>query len=172
MPEQDARANEGHKFGQKLEMTTEEIYSFFYGSIVPALQAAHRDGGEAFLRSLTAGAVDNVAKMISAMVKDMPVRDTRALAELYRTIMSTSPYDKVFTCEVTQQSEQALELKFTECLPAKLLRAMGATDIGCSLECSGGHGVARAFNPRMQFSNPKNMMKGDPYCIERYDLRP
>ena len=171
MAKQNDQQAHAHKFDQTPGMTTEELYTFFYGSIIPALQAANKDMGEAFIRSLTRGAVDNIAQMIAAMVKDMSVRDTKALAELYRSIMSTAPYDKAFTCEVAQQSDTVLELKFTECLPAKVLRSMGATDIGCALECSGGEGVARTFNPKMRFTNPMNMMRGDAYCIERYEMK-
>ena len=52
----------------------------------------------------------------------------------------------------------------------KLLRAMNAADIGYSLECSGMAAATRAFNPRITTSNPKNLMKGDSYCIERFVL--
>jgi hypothetical protein len=67
-------------------------------------------------------------------------------------------------------AERVLELKFTACLPAKLLRAMNAADIGYALECSGSEAAAKAFNPGIKASNPKNMMKGDSYCIERFVL--
>lgn len=159
-----------HKFDQKPEMTTEEMYRFFYGSIIPALREAQKDGGEAFIRSLTRGSVNNIAEMIGTMAKGRPVRDARALAELYRAITKETPYDKSYTYEVTELSDRVLELKFTECLPAKLLRAMGAADIGCALECCSGEGIARAFNPAMRFTNPRNMMKGHDHCIERYEL--
>jgi hypothetical protein len=31
--------------------------------------------------------------------------------------------------------------------------------------------MAKAFNPKMEAKNPKNMMKGDDFCIERIILK-
>jgi len=47
---------------------------------------------------------------------------------------------------------------------------MNAADIGYALECSPAEAAAKAFNPKITTSNPKNMMKGDTFCIERFVL--
>jgi L-2-amino-thiazoline-4-carboxylic acid hydrolase len=159
------------RFLEKTGMTTEEMYAFFYGSFIPVLQAlAQRMGRERFLSALADVASENTGQMIGAMVKDWPARDLRAMSALWQNLLSTPPFSSALAYEVVEQTEKTLELKFTACLPAKLLRAMNAVDIGYALECSGSKAVAKAFNPKIKVSNPKNIMKGDAYCTERYVL--
>jgi hypothetical protein len=159
------------KSQEKTGMTAEETYAVFYGTFIPVLQALQKEmGPERFLGLLTKAASENAAQMIAATARDMPTRDIKALSALMQNLLGTPPFDKALSYEIVEQSDKVLELKFTECLPAKLLRAMNAADIGYALECSGSPAVARAFNPRMATSNPRNMMKGDSYCIERFVL--
>jgi hypothetical protein len=47
---------------------------------------------------------------------------------------------------------------------------MNAADFGYAFECSPAHTLAKVFNPKMTLLNPKNLMKGDSVCIERYVL--
>lgn len=108
--------------------------------------------------------------MIAAAVKDLPKRDIEALTKLFKDLLSTPPWDTALTGQITRQTDKVLEMTYTYCLPAKLLRAMGAADIGYALECSGGDAAARAFNPKMRGENPRNLMKGDDVCIERFVL--
>jgi len=160
-----------NKFLENTGMTTEETYAFCYGTFIPVLQSLAREmGPERFLAALTKAAGDNTGQMIAAMVKDLPTRDMKALSALWQRVLATPPFDKALTYEIVEQSDKVLELKFTECLPARLLRAMNAADIGYALECSGSEAAVKAFNPGITASNPSNMMKGDAFCIERFVL--
>jgi hypothetical protein len=159
------------RFFENAGMTTEETYAFFYGTFIPVLQSLAKEmGPERFLAALTKAASDNTSQMIAAAAKDSPTRDIKGWSALFQNILGTPPFNKALTYEVVEQSDKVLELKFTECLPAKLLRAMNAADIGYALECSGSEAAAKAFNPEITASNPRNMMKGDAFCIERYVL--
>jgi hypothetical protein len=159
------------KFHEKTGMTTEEMYAFFYGSFIPVLQELAKGmERERFLAALTDAASENTRQMIESLVKDWPSKDIKAMASLWQTLLSAPPFNSALAYEIVEQSEKALELKFTACLPAKLLHAMGATDIGYALECSGSKAVAGGFNPKITVTNPKNIMKGDSYCTERYVL--
>jgi hypothetical protein len=51
-----------------------------------------------------------------------------------------------------------------------VFREMNAADIGFAFECSPARALAKAFNPKMKWINPKNLMKGDSVCIERFVL--
>jgi hypothetical protein len=62
------------------------------------------------------------------------------------------------------------ETKYTLCLMAKILRDMNAADLGYALECSSSDAMVKAFNPKMNSTFLKNMMKGDSVCIERIVL--
>jgi len=159
------------KFQESPGMTTEETYAFFYYTFIPVLQSLSKEmGPERFLAALTKAVGENTGQMIAAAAKDSPTRDMKSWAALFQSILGTPPFNKALDGEVVERSDRVLELKFTACLPAKLLRAMNAADIGYALECSGSEAAARAFNPRIRASNPKNMMKGDAFCIERFVL--
>ncbi len=161
----------GSKFLENPGMTTEETYAFFYATFIPVLHSLSKEmGPERFLAALTKAVGDNTRHMIAAAAKDSPTRDIKGWSALFQKILGSPPFNKALAGEVVEQSDKVLELKFTACLPAKLLLAMNAADIGYALECSGSEAAAHAFNPKIKASNPKNMMKGDSYCIERFEL--
>ena len=152
-------------------MSAEEIYSFFYGMFIPVLQSLGRDmGQERFIRTMTKAAEENTAQMIASMAKDLPQRDMKSFSSFLRNVLDSPLYKQAFPAEIVQNTDKVLELRYGACLPAKLLRAMNAADIGYALECSGMAAATRAFNPRITTSNPKNLMKGDSYCVERFVL--
>jgi L-2-amino-thiazoline-4-carboxylic acid hydrolase len=162
----------GGKFSQDTGMTAEETYAFFYGSFIPTLQSLAKSlGPERFIRELTKAASDNTGQTIAAMAKDLPARDLKAFSKLLKSILDAPPYNKALTYEVAEDNARVLEIKYTECLPAKLFRAMNAAEIGYALECAGSAAAAKAFNPKIEASNPKNLMKGDAYCVERFELQ-
>lgn len=160
-----------NKASENIGMTTEETYSFFYGSFIPVLQALSNEmGSEKFNAVFTKVSAENIAGMVTSMTKDLPRKDIKAFSKFLGDLISTPPYDKAFTCEIVEQSDNVLEMKYTECLPARILRSMNAVEIGLALECSGAEAAAKAFNPQISYSNPKNLMKGDSICIERFTL--
>lgn len=152
-------------------MSTEETYYFFYGMFIPLMQSLEKEiGSEKFIDLITKTSTENLATMVGDMTKDMKVKDLNVFAGFLKDILATVPYNATFTCEITEQSDKVLELKYTQCLPAKLLCAMNAANIGLAIECSGAQAAAKAINPNIKYSNPKNIMKGDSYCIERFTL--
>jgi hypothetical protein len=152
-------------------MSTEENYSFFYGMFIPLLQSLQKEmGNEKFIELITKTSTEGIGNMITSMTKDIQEKDLKAFSSFFKDLLATPPYNSVLTFEIVEQTERVLEFKFTECLPAKLLRSMNAVDIGLALECSGGEAACKAFNPKINYSNPKNLMKGDIICIERYTL--
>jgi hypothetical protein len=154
-----------------VSMSTEENYTFFYGMFIPLLQSLQKEmENEKFIELITKTSTEGLETMVNSIIKDMPEKDLKAFAAFFKDILATAPYNSAFTCEIVEQTDKVLELKYTQCLPAKLLRAMNAADIGFAIECSGAKSASRAFNPKISFSNPKNMMKGDSYCIERFTI--
>jgi len=160
-----------HKFSEKLGLNAEQTYSFFFGQFIPVLQKLSDEmGKEKFNEIFTRVSTENIRQCIASITKELPEKNIKAFFSLMLELFGTPPYNSTFTCEVVEQTESVLELKYTECLPAKLLRAINALDIGLALECSGASAAAKAFNPKISYANPKNLMKGDRYCIERFTL--
>ena len=152
-------------------MSTEENYSFFYGMFIPLLQSLQKEmGNEKFIELIIKTSTEGIGNMINSMTKDLKEKDLKAFTSFFKDLLAAPPYNSVLTFETVEQTDKVLEFKFTKCLPAKLLRSMNATDIGLALECSGGEAACKAFNSKIKYSNPKNLMKGDSVCIERYTL--
>jgi hypothetical protein len=78
--------------------------------------------------------------------------------------------NKAFQYEIAENTDKVFEFKVTECLPARVCREMNAADIVYALECAPSDAMAKSFNPKMRVENPKNLMKGDSFCIERFVL--
>jgi hypothetical protein len=154
-----------------LAMTTEDTYALFYGTFIPLLQAMLSEmGREKGLTLLEKTASESAAQLVASAAKDLPRRDLKAFGAFLGEALASPPYDKALAYRVVGQTDNVLELRYSKCLPAKLLRAMNAADIGLAIECSGAAALARAFNPKIQAANPKNLMKGDSVCIERFTL--
>ena len=159
------------KFLDGSGMTVEDVYEFGYGTFIPLLQTLAKDvGREKFVQMVEKASAENGALLIASTTKDLPIRDMKAFADLMQKLMSTPPFDKAFTYEFVENTDKVLEMKVTECLPARIWREMNAADIGYALECSGTDAIAKAFNPKMKGMGVKNILKGDSFCIERFVL--
>ena len=160
-----------NKFSENPGMTTEETYRFFYGTSIPVLQILARDfGRDKLVEELAKASAENVTQMIIAMAKELPQKDMKALARLLDGMMTGPLSKRAFAYEVVENSDKVYQAKFTQCLPAKLWREMNAADLGYALECSSVDAMAKAFNPKMKGTLPKNLMKGDSECLVRFEM--
>lgn len=152
-------------------MSVEDVYKFSFGYCVPTYQVLAKEiGEEKFLSMLTKANAEVFSQMFASMAKDYPDRSMKSLASIFQNMLSTPPLNKAFQYETIENTDKVFEIKVTECLPARVCREMNAADIGYALECAPTDAVARFFNPKMRAENPKNLMKGDAFCIERFVL--
>ena len=159
------------KLSENPGLTTEEIYRLFYGMTIPVLQILARDfGRDKLIEELTKASAENAVKMTDAMAKDLPKRDMKAFARFVDSMMDSAPFNKAFTYEVVESSDKVYEEKVTQCLPAILWREANAADLGYALECSSVDAQAKAFNPKMKGELLKTLMKGDSFCLARFEL--
>jgi len=162
-------AGKKHKFLGDSGLTVEEVFKFAYQDIIPIMQNVANDmGREKFIAILEKATDAYHARLITEMTKDLPKKDMAALADFTINMVNTFPYNKALTYEITEKTDKVFEVKYTECLMAKTLREMNASDIGYALICYSTFGFARAFNPKIKATKPKNLMKGDAVCIERF----
>ena len=94
----------------------------------------------------------------------------KAFAGVMDRMMAMPPGNKAFVYEVTENSDKVFQMKFTQCLPAKLWREANAADIGYAKECSSVDPMVKAFNPKMKGAVLKSLMKGDSFCLIRFEL--
>jgi len=168
---QQEGTSQKHKFLEDSGMSVEDVYKFAYGTSIPIYQIMAKNiGREEFLEVLKKASSENIAQFVTSMAKDSPKRDMAAFADLIMNVLNSFPYNKALTFEIIEKTEKVFETKYTECLMAKLYREMKAEDIGYAIECYPGDTLVKAFNPKMSATNPKNLMKGDDVCIERFTL--
>jgi hypothetical protein len=152
-------------------MNVEDVLKFAYGNNVPIYKyIGSKIGKEKLIELLKEASAENGAAFIKSFTQGKP-GDIKAFADFVKKYLSTPPYDKAVSCEITEQSDKIFEAKYTDCLIAKLYKEMNAADIGYAIECSGSDKMAKAFNPKMEAKSIKNMMKGDDVCIERFILK-
>lgn len=152
-------------------MSVEDVYKFGLGYCLPTYQVLAREiGKEKFLAMLTKANAEVFSQMFTSRAKDYPDRSMKSLASIFQTMFSTPPYNKAYQYETVENTDKIFELRFTECLPAKVFREMNAAEIGYALECAPTDAIAKSFNSKMRWTNPKNLMKGDDVCIERFTL--
>jgi hypothetical protein len=158
-----------HKFSEDSGMTVEQVFRFSFENSIPILQnLAQVIGKEKFLGMLKTAANESTAQFIRSATKDLPKRDFAAFVDWNLKIMNSPPFDKAVTFEIVEKTDKVFEVKITECLLAKILREMNAADIGYVIGCDPDGVSIREFNPKIKGTNPKNLMKGDDVCIERY----
>ena len=160
------------KYLEDAEMTAEGVYQFAYGYFLPFLENMGNSlGREKILDLIEKAGAEIYTQLTPVLAKDLPGRDPKSLAKLIGDFMTgTSIYRQAFTFEITELTDKVYEATYSQCLPAKVFREMNAADFGYAFECSPAHALAKAFNPKMKLINPKNLMKGDSVCIERYVL--
>ena len=72
--------------------------------------------------------------------------------------------------EVIHKERNLLEVKVTKCVHAEVFKQYNATDLGYKLICRGDEAVVKGFNPRIKFTRPEVLMRGDSCCHFRFEL--
>jgi hypothetical protein len=144
---------------------------FALGYTLPIMKKMQAGMGKMpFLDLLEKSADTGMAEKMAAMAKGIPDKTMKKFGELMTKLHSSSPVSDSIKFEITEQTEKVFEMKVTECLVAKLYKEMNSTTLGYSIECHPSDAVVKAFNPNAKCLKLKNMMIGDPYCVERFEL--
>jgi hypothetical protein len=159
------------KYQLNAGMTTEDVFKFTYGYSLPVFQYMEKKiGKEKLIDLLKEASAENSEALMKSFTKGVP-GNMKALSDMMKTFMTSPPYDNAFAYVITEESDNVLEMKYTECPAAKFYREKNAADIGYAIECSSTDKMVKAFNAKMEAKGIKNMMKGDDVCIERFTLK-
>ena len=160
-----------HKFQKDSGMSHQEVMEFAFMGSMPFIQnLAEVMGKEKFMASLQKAADMYHRQWAEELFKGIAERNLANLKDATIKLIGSSPYENYLSYKITQDTDKVLELTYSECLMAKILRKMKADDFGYIMQCTGGAPFASVYNPKLKFSNPKNLMKGDEVCIEHYSM--
>lgn len=165
----ESQATAQHKFQQDSGMTNQEVLEFALMGSIPLLQnMAGVIGREKFLTSLQKASDKFYRQWAEELFKGIEERNLANLKAVTTELLSKPPYVNYVSFRITEDTGSVFEATYSECLFAEVLREMQAEDIGYVTQCSGGHQIAAVYNTKLKYSQPKNFMKGDEVCIERY----
>jgi len=183
-PKLSALLQEGTVPGQSLQekaaqdsgMSYEEVFRFAYqGGFIPiAKKMMESMGRDVFLDLLASAASEAASEGVSESMRALaaadpdqsPRNDLSTFADGMRN--PDSSYRNALTYEIVEDSDDAFEVKITECLWAKTYRESDASEIGYAAQCHGDHAAAEAFNPRLKLIRSKTLMQGDDCCNHRW----
>jgi hypothetical protein len=74
-----------------------------------------------------------------------------------------------FDLEVEESTEKKLDLKVTSCPWLASFRMRGAGEDICTWVTLIDEGIGQAVDPKIKLTIPKCMMRGDDYCIYRWE---
>jgi hypothetical protein len=159
---------EKHPFLQDAGMTVREVFQFKYQiSTIDYMKKLQKYiGKEKFIEMLKKASVESDVEGTKDFVKKLRKNDF----DMYK-IMTKSlhpPYNLARVSEIVEDTDKVYEMKITECLWAQTFREADAAEIGYAMVCYSGEAQTDAFNSKLKFYNPKNLMKGDDVCIYRY----
>jgi hypothetical protein len=156
-----------HSFKQKTGMTVEDTYRFAYqhGMIGQLKWLAKEIGKEKFIEMLKQYSVDEAKLVMTKVVQNMRKRDFSMIKIMMKNY--NVPYNYSRVSEIVEDTDNVYGVNHSECIYAKMFREDNAADIGYAIKCHDYPTVYSTFNPKIKFSNPKNLMKGDDACIVR-----
>jgi len=159
-----------HKFQTEFLVTPEQIFEFsFAGYIIPVLQSLgeelQRDDYIQLLINASCRAMRQVAQEAAHGASGSDFASFKAcMLKNWSSYMA----DHILTYEVVENSDEALELRVTECLRAQHFRAHGAAHIGFATLVEPDFTWTRGFNPRVRMIRTKCLMLRDECCNHRW----
>lgn len=156
-----------HKFDREVNRPiTNRIYlKQRHSKYISILKHLEKEVGKAPLLEMLrkASYADNVAlgQRLSRRIKDLhtfagPFRNDNA------TIQQTIVRD------IIEDSENAFEMKITECLTEQVFRDSDALDLGYACVCHADFGLPVGIHPKLKLIRTKTLMQGHACCNHRY----
>jgi hypothetical protein len=90
------------------------------------------------------------------------------LSSIYEMFQAAHPFFG-FELSILESTDDKLDVKVTYCPWIKTFRAKNAGSDICHWVCKMDEGIGQAVDPDTRMTLPKCMMRGDDYCIYRWE---
>ena len=148
------------------KITFRQFYRSRYREAIDLAKALKEEMGDEkaieFIKQHTAQKMAAYGKSQAEKTEDNSLHQ---YTEQFRNIDN---YKNTLTMEIVEDSDQAFELKVSECMWASTFRDADAGDIGFAMVCHGDYAWAEGYNPKIKLVRDKTLMQGAPYCNHRY----
>jgi len=131
-------------------MSYQEVCDFAFKEFyVPFMQSLEEQiGREKFMEILKRAGDENGAQRGRIAAKNLPKNDLAAYAA---SIKNNEYFIHILTYEIVEETDEAFEMRITECLWAKTFLEANATDIGYATLCHTDYAYIPAYNPKIKF---------------------
>ncbi len=158
---------EKHKFQNDSGMTYQAIFNFAYKSwFIPFLKTLSEEiGNVEFIELLKKAAEKRAENIAKYWLNQVSSDDFKGFKEYIYTSLENNFMQQIGTFEISEESENAIHLKCTECLWAKTFREEKASEIGYACTCHQDFAMAESFNPKIKLEHQtKSLMEGGEAC--------
>jgi hypothetical protein len=161
-----------HKFDRQMKqpLTWKQYFEAEYVShFIPYLKILGKEiGKEKVISSLKKLAIQEAEQFAKDFV-EAKGRNDLSVFKYYGP--DTPGIKNMLTVEVIEDTENAYEIKITECLWAKVFRDADAVDYGYAAVCSGDVPFAQLVNPNIYLDLKGTIMQGKSTCYLRYYVK-
>lgn len=92
----------------------------------------------------------------------------QSLKSYTRMFANPEDWEGLLQIKIVEDSEEAFEMKISECLQAVNYIENDAAEIGYANVCWGDYAWAEGFNPKIRLMRDKTLMQGHSCCNHRY----
>lgn len=159
-----------HKFDKPTSrpLTYRERFELEYAShLIPYLKILEKEiGHEKVIETLQKLALQEAEDYARYVVEAKGKNDLSVFKEDYNP--EAPGFKEVMTIEVLENTEEAYEIRISECLWAEVFRKAGMADYGRAVVCSGDVPFAHCINSQIDLDLDGTIMEGMPFCRLRY----
>lgn len=157
----------GHMFDAELEnnLTYRQLMTARYRDSMNLMKALEDEMGKEQTIELLEKATRKRSVEIGKMqAQRSPDTSLKTYVEQFR-----GGYKNVLNKTIVEDSDNAFEIKVTECIWASVFRDANMADYGYAWVCLGDYGWAEGFNPKIKLVRDKTLMQGHDCCNHRYE---
>jgi len=161
-------AEDVHPFDAELprKLTYRQLYRNRYRNAIELAKALQEEmGDEKAIEFLKNNTTKNMIAYGKSQAEKTEDHSLHQYTEQFRKVEN---YKNTLTMKIVEDTDQAFELKVTECMWASTFRDADAGDIGFAMVCHGDYAWAEGFNPKIKMVRDKTLMEGAAICNHRY----
>jgi hypothetical protein len=157
-----------HKFLENSNMSYAQVFDFaFAGFFLPIIRNLENEMPEdEYIEALKRAAEAAGRRSGQLTAKASP---KISLAAYTSILKNPDPFwQHALTTEIVEDTQNAFEIKVTECLWAKTFRDAQAGDIGYATICFQDYAMSQGFSSKLRMIRSKTLMQGHEYCNHRW----
>jgi hypothetical protein len=160
-----------HKFDKKLDITYGQyIRDSMSGEVDLQRELERVLGKEKTHAILREWAETRTVKLVKEHLKEsgVEIKNFEDFKKYMGKMWLSEHTLRTHTCETTKSSSNSVTYKVTECIWAKMMRELGASDLGLLTMCDIDFVSASVYHPNIKLIREKTLMNGDDYCDFTY----